>query len=138
MKMDHVIRKLLIFCLKIGVFRKMKYLDINDISILFDDSPDGVLAWEVYGTTLCYAANLVPTIADDIVSIDRAMQWGFNWSNGPFKAMDEIGPSKIIEKLKSEGKELPHMLKILEESSSENFYNDKGQQLSHSGEWITL
>ena len=61
-----------------------------------------------------------------------------NWSNGPFKAMDEIGPSKIIEKLKSEGKELPHMLKILEESSSENFYNNKGQQLSHSGEWITL
>jgi len=52
--------------------------------------------------------------------------------------MDEIGPSKIIEKLKSEGKELPHMLKILEESSSENFYNNKGQQLSHSGEWITL
>ena len=89
---------------------KEEVLDINDISILFDDSPEGVLAWEAYGTTLCYAANLVPTIADDIVSIDRAMQWGFNWSNGPFKAMDEIGPSKIIEKLKSEGKELPHML----------------------------
>ena len=31
-----------------------------------------------------------------------------------------------------------NMLKILEESSSENFYNNKGQQLSHSGEWITL
>ena len=39
--------------------------------------------------------------------------------------MDEIGPSKIIEKLKSEGKELPHMLKILDESNSENFYNNK-------------
>jgi 3-hydroxyacyl-CoA dehydrogenase len=96
------------------------------------------LAWEVYGATLCYAANLVPTIADDIVSIDRAMQWGFNWSNGPFKAMDEIGPSKIIEKLKSEGKELPHMLKVLEENNAKNFYNDKNQQLSHSGEWISL
>jgi 3-hydroxyacyl-CoA dehydrogenase len=72
------------------------------------------------------------------VSIDRAMQWGFNWSNGPFKAMDEIGPSKIIEKLKSEGKELPHMLKVLEENNAKNFYNDKNQQLSHSGEWISL
>ena len=117
---------------------KEEVLDINDISILFDDSLEGVLAWEAYGATLCYVADLVPTIADDIVSIDRAMQWGFNWSNGPFKAMDEIGPSKIIEKLKSEGKELPHMLKVLEESNSENFYNNKGQQLSHSGEWITL
>ena len=30
------------------------------------------------------------------------------------------------------------MLKILEESNSENVYNDKGEQLSHSGEWISL
>ena len=71
---------------------KKEELDINDINILFDDSPDGILAWDVYGTTLFYAANLVPIIADDIVSVDRAMQWGFNWSNGPFKAMDKIGP----------------------------------------------
>ena len=49
-----------------------------------------------------------------------------------------LTPSKIIEKLKSEGKELPHMLKVLEENNAKNFYNDKNQQLSHSGEWISL
>ena len=113
-------------------------LAINDISILFDDSPDGVLAWDVYGATLCYAANLVPIIADDIVSVDRAMQWGFNWSNGPFKAMDNIGPHKIIDKLEKEGIELPHMLKVLKENNAESFYNDNNEQLSPEGNWITI
>ena len=118
--------------------QKKEELDINDINILFDDSPDGVLAWDVYGTTLCYAANLVPIIADDIVSVDRAMQWGFNWSNGPFKAMDNIGPYKIIDKLEKEGIELPHMLKVLKDNNAESFYNDQGEQLSPEGNWISI
>ena len=118
--------------------QKKEELDINDINILFDDSPDGVLAWDVYGITLCYAANLVPIIADDIVSVDRAMQWGFNWSNGPFKAMDNIGPYKIINKLEKEGKELPHMLKVLKENNAESFYNDQDEQLSPEGNWISI
>jgi 3-hydroxyacyl-CoA dehydrogenase len=118
--------------------QKKEELDINDINILFDDSPDGVLAWDVYGTTLCYAANLVPVIADDIVSVDRAMQWGFNWSNGPFKAMDNIGPYKIIDKLEKEGIELPHMLKVLKENNAESFYNDQDEQLSPEGNWISI
>ena len=118
--------------------QKKEELDINDINILFDDSPDGILAWDVYGTTLFYAANLVPIIADDIVSVDRAMQWGFNWSNGPFKAMDKIGPYKIIDKLEKEGIELPYMLKVLKENNSESFYNDRDEQLSPEGNWISI
>ena len=117
---------------------KKEELDINDINILFDDSPDGILAWDVYGATLCYAANLVPIIADDIVSVDRAMQWGFNWSNGPFKAMDNIGPYKIIDKLEKEGIELPYMLKVLKENNAESFYNDQDKQLSPEGHWISI
>jgi 3-hydroxyacyl-CoA dehydrogenase len=118
--------------------QKKEELDINDINILFDDSSDGILAWDVYGATLCYAANLVPIIADDIVSVDRAMQWGFNWSNGPFKAMDNIGPYKIIDKLEKEGIELPYMLKVLKENNAESFYNDQDEQLSPEGKWISI
>ena len=103
---------------------KKEKLKVNDINILFDDSPEGILAWEVYGATLCYAANLVPEIATQISDIDRAMQWGFNWSKGPFMAMDEIGPEKILDKLRSEKKEYPHMLERLSEQFAGTFYRD--------------
>src|SRR5262249_33272071 len=36
------------------------------------------------GTSL-YAASLVPEIADDVVSVDRAMEWGYGWGHGPFR-----------------------------------------------------
>ena len=66
------------------------------------------------------------------------MQWGFNWSNGPFKAMDKIGPYKIIDKLEKDGIELPYMLKVLKENNSESFYNDRDEQLSPEGNWISI
>ena len=66
------------------------------------------------------------------------MQWGFNWSNGPFKAMDNIGPYKIIDKLEKEGIELPHMLKVLKDNNAESFYKDQGEQLSPQGNWISI
>ena len=34
------------------------------------------------GTSL-YAARLVPEISDDVVSVDRAMEWGYGWGHGP-------------------------------------------------------
>jgi 3-hydroxyacyl-CoA dehydrogenase len=29
----------------------------------------------------------VPEIADDIVNIDNAIRWGFNWAYGPFELL---------------------------------------------------
>jgi 3-hydroxyacyl-CoA dehydrogenase len=51
-------------------------------SLLFHDSPEGRFAWAVMGGTLCYAAELIPEIAHDVVNVDRAMRWGFNWQRG--------------------------------------------------------
>lgn len=45
---------------------------------LFDSQSNiGKFTRDVMATTLCYTADLVPTIADDIVNVDRAMRWGF-------------------------------------------------------------
>jgi len=91
-------------------------------SLLFDDSPQGRLAWDVMGGTLCYAAELIPEIADDVVNVDRAMRWGFNWAKGPFELLDALGPTRVIARLEAEGQPLPRMLEVLRTAGAERFY----------------
>jgi len=92
--------------------------------LLFAESVEGNFAWKVMSNTLAYAADLVPEIADDIVNVDRAMRWGFNWQQGPFEMIDEIGAEKFVARLKAEGRTIPAMLKVLEDSDYNTFYAD--------------
>jgi 3-hydroxyacyl-CoA dehydrogenase len=90
--------------------------------VMFDDSEHGRMAWQIFGGTLRYAAGLVPEIADDIVNIDNAIRWGFNWAYGPFELLDHIGPDRVIAKIRAEGSPLPVMLQVLADSGSTSFY----------------
>ena len=38
-----------------------------------------------------YACTLAGTLAYDLAAIDRAMEWGYGWELGPFRAMDALG-----------------------------------------------
>ncbi len=96
--------------------------------VMMLDDADGQLAWEIMGETLCYAAGLVPEIADDIVNIDRAMRLGFAWRQGPFELLDALGADKVIGKLGRAGRELPHMLRVLKEAGAETFYRSEGSR----------
>ena len=91
-------------------------------------------AWKCTARTLvCYSARLLGEIADDVVSIDRAMKWGFNWDMGPFEAWDAIGVEESVTRMKEDGLDVPQwVLKMLESGrksfydgglSSMNFYN---------------
>ncbi len=106
--------------------------DLGDV--MFEDSPQGALAWDIFGGTLRYAAGLVPEIADDVMNIDNAIRWGFNWAKGPFEMLDHLGPQRVIDKIRAEGGELPHMLAVLDASDSDTFYRDGGF-LGHDGTW---
>ena len=53
---------------------------------------------------MLYASSLAGEIADDIVSIDNAMKWGFGWELGPFEVWDALGLQYCVERMKSEGK----------------------------------
>lgn len=75
-----------------------------------DPHPVARYAWRVISHTLCYAASLVPEIADDIPSIDAAMRDGYNWKFGPFELLDQIGLPWFVEKLKSENRPVPALL----------------------------
>jgi 3-hydroxyacyl-CoA dehydrogenase len=106
---------------------------------MFDDSAAGRLAWQIFGGTLRYAAGLVPQIADDIVNIDNAIRWGFNWALGPFEMLDAIGTDRVIAQIRSEGAELPAMLQVLADSGSSTFYRDgadgEREYLGRDGAW---
>jgi 3-hydroxyacyl-CoA dehydrogenase len=102
-------------------------------SLLFDASPQGRLAWDVMGGTLCYAAELIPEIADDVVNVDRAMRWGFNWAKGPFELLDALGPDRVIDRLEAEDRPLPKMLGALREAGAGRFYREDGTCLGADG-----
>jgi 3-hydroxyacyl-CoA dehydrogenase len=94
-------------------------------ALLFADDAAGRFVWDLMSATLCYAADLVPEIADDIVNVDRALRWGFNWRNGPFELLDAIGPGRVIARLEAEGRPLPRMLAVLQVSDVGRFYRDE-------------
>jgi 3-hydroxyacyl-CoA dehydrogenase len=105
--------------------------------LIFDDSAEGQLVWDLMSDTLCYTADLVPAIADDIVNIDRAMRWGFNWQFGPFELIDEIGVDAFAEKLVQQNRPLPAMVNVLLQSDSSSFYNN-GNYLSVDGQMLPM
>ncbi|MEI6205934.1 MAG: 3-hydroxyacyl-CoA dehydrogenase/enoyl-CoA hydratase family protein [Desulfuromonadales bacterium] len=85
-------------------------------------------AWTNLRDTLIYTINRIPEIADDIVNIDNAMKWGFNWELGPFEILDAIGVAYFIERAGKDGVQLPTVLK-----SVESFYKfENGRNLYYS------
>ena len=88
----------------------------------------GAFLWKTFSRTLCYAADRIPEIADTVVEVDRAMQWGFNWDLGPFEAWDAIGVEKSVAKLKEEGRSIPANVQRLLDSGAKSFYKQENGQ----------
>ncbi len=96
--------------------------------LVYADDRAGQFAWKVMRDTLVYTANRLYEIADDIVNIDNAMKWGFNWDLGPFEAWDAIGVKESIEKMEEEGIEVPKLIKRVITNGYGYFYIDVGGQ----------
>ncbi|MGF1670140.1 MAG: 3-hydroxyacyl-CoA dehydrogenase family protein, partial [Balneolaceae bacterium] len=71
----------------------------------------GKFLWEIHCDLLLYAANRIPEITDSVESIDRAMQWGFNWELGPFQRWDAIGVEESVKRMEKEGRNVPDSVK---------------------------
>lgn len=76
-------------------------------ALLADDGRAGKFAWHVLSRSLAYTATIAFDIADDIVNIDRAMRWGFNWDLGPFETWDALGVREVADRMKADGITLP-------------------------------
>lgn len=72
-------------------------------------------AWKLISDMLVYTVNRIPEISDDIVNVDNAMKWGYNWELGPFEILDAIGVQKFVGRLEKEGRSIPAALKNIEQ-----------------------
>ncbi len=67
-------------------------------------------AWKSLRDTLIYTINRIPEIADDVVNIDNAMKWGFNWELGPFEMFDAVGVETFVKRARKDGVTVPERL----------------------------
>jgi len=88
----------------------------------YADDRAGEYAWHLLSRLVVYAASCIPEISDDILSVDNACQWGFNWELGPFESWDAIGVARSIERLKGEGVEIPAWVEEMRAEGCETFY----------------
>lgn len=88
-----------------------------------------VYAWRVWAKTLCYAATVLPEIADDVLAIDTALREGYNWQQGPFELLDNIGLAAFVGLLTAKQHPIPTFFTTLMASPSQQCYPIQGQQL---------
>jgi 3-hydroxyacyl-CoA dehydrogenase len=88
----------------------------------------GAFLWKTMSRTFRYAANRIPEIADTVLEIDRAMQWGFNWELGVFETWDAIGVAKSVERMKAEGQIVPPNVERMLDAGATSFYKKEGGQ----------
>ncbi|RFU63814.1 3-hydroxyacyl-CoA dehydrogenase/enoyl-CoA hydratase family protein [Peribacillus glennii] len=110
-------------------------------ALVYSGDRAGELLWNIFSPVLAYSAELLGTIADDIVAIDNAMKWGFGWSAGPFETWDAIGLEKSVARMEEEGTQVPQWIKDMLASGITSFYKESEEgQISYyaNGEYKQL
>jgi 3-hydroxyacyl-CoA dehydrogenase len=107
--------------------------DVRERVKSFVTSPDrgGQFAWKILKKILLYSAEKIPEISDDIVNIDRAMKWGYNWELGPFEIWDAIGLKSSLKKMEKEGDPIPPLVEKLLSKGYSSFYEKKDGHVSY-------
>lgn len=95
-------------------------------ALIRSEDPAGQLVWKALSGEMVYAANRIPEISDDIVTIDNAMKWGFNWEMGPFETWDALGVETVAARLESEGRRVPEVARMVLETPGKCFYRRRG------------
>ncbi|MED4731524.1 3-hydroxyacyl-CoA dehydrogenase/enoyl-CoA hydratase family protein [Aneurinibacillus migulanus] len=91
-------------------------------ALVYSPSKEGQFTWNILKKVLLYSAAKLPEIADDIVSIDKAMKWGFNWELGPFETWDALGVKESVDRMKKEDEDVPQWVEEMLASGKTSFY----------------
>ena len=87
----------------------------------------GAFAWKVLSRSLVYAARRLGEIADDVVAVDDAMRWGYNWELGPFETWDALGFEAVVDRLTKDGVTVPPSIEKMRASGARSFYTEDGR-----------
>ena len=104
-----------------------------------DGGKTGAFAWKVLSRSLAYSARRIGEISDDIVAVDDAMKWGYNWELGPFEAWDALGFVTVVDRMLADGIHLPDSVLKMKASGATSFYTADGRVFDLiSGEYRKL
>jgi 3-hydroxyacyl-CoA dehydrogenase len=92
------------------------------------DDRAGALAWVATRDLIVYAANRVPEVADDVVNVDNAIRWGFNWDLGPFELWDALGLAQTAKRLEAQNIPVPGIVQRVLEKGDGRFYKKENGQ----------
>ncbi|MEM1025824.1 MAG: 3-hydroxyacyl-CoA dehydrogenase NAD-binding domain-containing protein [Myxococcota bacterium] len=106
----------------LGTVRNIEDVGERVKALLGADDKAAEFAWKATAHMLCYTARRLGEISDDIVQVDNAMRWGFNWDLGPFEMWDAIGVGDSVARMKKEGFEVPSNVIDMLESGRSSFY----------------
>ena len=89
---------------------------------------------------MVYSATKMGAVADDIISIDRAMRWGYAWELGPFETWDAIGLSGSLPRMEADGLEVPRWVRDLAASGGSFYKEGPGSKLqaTESGGYVPV
>jgi 3-hydroxyacyl-CoA dehydrogenase len=107
---------------KVKELNQVEDLKTRMRKIFADDGKVGQFAWKVLSRSLAYSARRIGEITDDIVAIDEAMRWGYNWELGPFESWDAIGFEAVHDRMKKDGLALPPSIEKMRASGAKSFY----------------
>jgi 3-hydroxyacyl-CoA dehydrogenase len=107
--------------------------DVRERVKSFVMSPDrgGQFGWKILKKILLYSAEKIPEISDDIVNIDRAMKWGYNWELGPFELWDAMGLKPSVKRMEKEGETIPPLVERLLSKGYSSLYEKKDGHVSY-------
>ncbi len=78
-----------------------------------------------------YTASTTPAVAHDLVSVDRAIEWGYAWEAGPFQQMDSLGHNFLRDGFAELGLSVPPSFGGVK---SDAFYAPEGGGWSYSAD----
>lgn len=114
----------------IGAARNQETPQQKMLTVLGGNDRASQFARETTADSLIYAANLAEEIADDIVAIDHAMCWGFNFELGSFESWDALLQSPQLFERVFAGREIPALVQRVKEQGRGTFYvTEEGQKL---------
>ena len=98
-------------------------------SLFYAEDAGGQFTFRTITETLIYSACRIPEIADDIVTVDHAMKWGFGWKLGPFETWDVLGLEKSVAKMEEKGYEIPAWVRKMLDAGKPSFYKKQAGAL---------
>lgn len=72
--------------------------------------PEGAFVRDLLAETAHYILTTAPSLAHDLVSVDRAMTWGYGWDHGPVELFDWLGADWLRAAFAERGLAVPPLL----------------------------